>query len=83
MFKKGKSMPLRYQTRGIRLERLYADYRQAAALLLHDLVWSEDLEAIRLDLAELIRMQSDLGVYPASLTRIVQNLISFDNDLTV
>jgi hypothetical protein len=81
MSKKGLSM--RYQTRGLKLERLKADYKQAAGLLRHDLVWSEDFDSIRLDLAELIDVQTDLGVYPAALTEIVQTLISVENDLTI
>ena len=74
-------MPMRSQ--GISTERLQADYRQAAALLQDDLVWSGDFDNIRFDLMELIRLQADLKVYPAPLTLIVQKLISEENDLSI
>lgn len=74
---------MRYQTRGIKIERLRADYKQAAGLLKEDLVWSTDFEAIRRDLAELMQMQAEIGVYPAALTNIVQTLIADENDLSI
>jgi len=42
------------------IERLYADYRQAAALLKDDLVWSGDFDNIRNDLMELIQYHADI-----------------------
>jgi hypothetical protein len=66
-----------------RLERYYADYKQAAGLLRHDLVWSPDFDAIRIDLARLIEGNAALGIYPTALTDIVQKLIATDNDLTI
>lgn len=66
-----------------RLERYYSDYRQAAGLLRHDLVWSADFDAIRLDLADLIDFYAEATCYPNALTEIVQKLISTDNDLTI
>lgn len=66
-----------------KLNRDYADYRQAAGLLRHDLVWSADFDAIRIDLARLIENNAALGFYPNELTDIVQTLISTDNDLTI
>ena len=63
--------------------RLYADYRQAVGLLRHDLVWSDDFDAIRLDLANLIEATAESAIYPASLTEIVQKLIATENDLTI
>jgi hypothetical protein len=74
---------MRYRTRGLKVERLKADYKQAAGLLRHDLVWSDDFDSIRLALAELIDIQTELGVYPAALTDIVQTLIAEENDLTI
>ncbi len=52
------------------------DMSQAADLLKHDLVWSQDFEAIRVDLAEYLQAQSDLGIgnHPA-LLRIVARLL--------
>lgn len=66
-----------------RVERLYADYRQAAGLLRHDLVWSSDFEAIRLDLSTLILNASVSGSYSPELTSIVHNLIATENDLSI
>jgi hypothetical protein len=74
---------MRYRTRGLKVERLKADYKQAAGLLRHDLVWSDDFDSIRMYLAELIDLQADMGIYPAALTEIVQTLISVENDLTI
>lgn len=50
--------------------------RQAAELLRHDLVWSQDFEAIRLDLAEYIESKSTQGIgnHPA-LIRLVDKLL--------
>lgn len=64
--------------------RLRADYKQAAAFLREDLVWSTDFEAIRLDLMRLIESQVDTTIYaPVGLTDIVQKLIAEDNDLSI
>lgn len=63
--------------------RHIADYRQAAGLLRHDLVWSADLDSIRLPLADLIEFWADADYHPSALTDIVQQLISTDNDLTI
>lgn len=77
-------MSLRRRNRGlVKPERLFADYRQASALLKDDLVWSGDFDSIRMDLAELIDLQADLRIYPAALTDIVHKLIAEDNDLTI
>jgi hypothetical protein len=78
MLGKDLEMPLRSK-----LERYYADYRQASGLLRHDLVWSPDFDAIRLPLADLIDFYSDAGYHPSALTEIVQKLIATDNDLTI
>jgi len=65
------------------VERIYADYRQAASLLKDDLVWSGDFDNIRNDLMELIQYHADIKVYPAALTDIVQTLIADENDLSI
>jgi len=64
--------------------RIEADFKQAAGLLRHDLVWSKDFDAIRSDLADYLDRTSSLGVAnnPA-LVRVVRNLIATENDLTV
>lgn len=63
--------------------RLHADYKQAAGLLRHDLVWSADFDAIRLPLADLIHFYASANYYPSALTEIVQNLIATENDITI
>jgi len=60
------------------------DFSQAAGLLRHDLVWSEDLDAIRLDLATYLESRASLGVANhASLIAVVRKLIATDNDFTI
>jgi hypothetical protein len=63
--------------------RHYANYKQAVGLLRHDLVWSSDLEAIRLPLADLIEFHADAEYQPSALTDIVEKLIATENDLTI
>ena len=65
-------------------QKVTNDFKQAAGLLRHDLVWSADLEAIRLDLAEYLDVKSSLGFanHP-SLINIAKKLIATDNDLTI
>jgi hypothetical protein len=64
--------------------RLRADYKQAAAFLREDLVWSTDFESIRLDLMRLIEGYVDTTIYaPVGLTDIVQKLIADENDLSI
>ena len=60
------------------------DYKQAIGLLRHDLVWSNDLDSIRLDLADYLEARSGLVQFnhPA-LLNIVRKLIATDNDLTI
>jgi hypothetical protein len=60
------------------------DFKQASGLLRHDLVWSADLESIRLDLAEYLDVKAGLSLanHP-SLIKIAQKLIATDNDLTI
>lgn len=73
---KAVGMPMRQQ-------RLRADYRQAAALLRDDLVWSGDFDNIRFDLMELIENAANTYNFQPALTEIVQKLISDENDLSI
>ena len=68
-----------------RTERQTNDFKHAAALLKDDLIWSGDFESIRPELFELIDhySKSDPGYAPVQIRRIVQKLISFDNDLSI
>ena len=63
--------------------RLNADYRQAAALLKDNLVWSGDFENIRIELLELIERYIQVQLYPENITAIVQKLIAEENDLSI
>lgn len=65
-------------------DRIYADFKQAAALLRDkNLVWSADLESIREDLAEYIEIKATLGsANNPHLIAVVQRFISDENDLT-
>lgn len=66
-------------------ERLYLDFKQAAGLLDDDnLVWSQDLDNIRRDLARYISAKATLGAgNNPHLIAIVQRLIAEENDLTI
>lgn len=66
-------------------ERVYADFKQAAALLRDkNLVWSADLDSIREDLAEYIETKAGLGVgNNPHLIAVVQRLLADENDLSV
>lgn len=64
--------------------RLYADFKQAAALLHDDLIWSSDMEAIRLPLARYISNRAVDGLdNDVDLIEIVQCLIADENDITI
>jgi hypothetical protein len=64
--------------------RITNDFLQAAGLLEADLIWSDDFEAIRLDLATYLRAKSGLaGANHPSLISLVQHLLSEENDLSV
>jgi len=64
--------------------RIESDFQQAAGLLRHDLVWSEDFDAIRLDLADYLDRTSVLGVANnPSLIKVVQHLLATENDLSI
>lgn len=66
-------------------DRVYADFRQAAALLRDkNLVWSADLDCIREDLAAYIEMKSMLGSSNnPHLIAVVQRLLADENDLSI
>ena len=65
-------------------QKVTNDFKQAAGLLRHDLVWSADFEAIRLDLAEYLEVKSSLGsAKHLSLINIAKKLIATDNDFTI
>ena len=76
---------LRKELRRRTNERLYADFKQAAALLDDDnLVWDDNLDAIRRDLARYISDRASLGTANnAHLINLVQTLIADENDLTI
>jgi hypothetical protein len=60
------------------------DFLQAAGLLEADLIWSDDFEAIRLDLATFLRAKAGLAsANHPSLISLVQHLLSEENDLSV
>lgn len=64
--------------------RLTTDFLQAAGLLEADLIWSDDFEAIRLDLATYLRAKAALAsANHPSLISLVQHLLAEENDLTV
>jgi hypothetical protein len=64
--------------------RLTTDFLQAAGLLEADLIWSDDFEAIRLDLATYLRSKAALAsANHPSLISLVQHLLAEENDLTV
>jgi len=66
------------------MANITTDFLQAAGLLEADLIWSEDFEAIRLDLATYLRSKAALATanHP-SLISLVQHLLSEENDLSV
>lgn len=60
------------------------DFLQAAGLLESDLIWSNDFDAIRLPLAEYLRVKSGLGLANHhALRQLVQHLLSTENDLSI
>jgi hypothetical protein len=66
-------------------DRIYANFRQAAALLRdRNLVWSADLDCIREDLAEYLESKAGLGIgNNPHLIRVVDILLADENDLSV
>ena len=69
----------------IRNERIYTDFRQAAALLRDkNLVWSADLDCIREDLANYIESRALFGQSNGQhLINVVQRLLDDENDLSI
>lgn len=64
--------------------RQFNDFKQASALLMdNNLLWSNDFDSIRIDLARLIDLYAKMGHYPSALNEIVQKLISTENDLSI
>jgi len=64
--------------------RITNDFLQAAGLLEADLIWSQDMEAIRRDLATYLRAKAGLSsANHPSLISLVQHLLAEENDLTV
>lgn len=73
---KTRQMPMR--------QRVKADFLQAHGLLTDkNLIWSQDFEGIRSDLARLIKQHADADSYPEALNDVVQTLIAEENDLTI
>lgn len=66
-------------------ERLYADFKQAAALLDDDeLIWDDNLDAIRRDLARYLSAKAALGAgNNPHLINLVQIIIADENDITI
>jgi hypothetical protein len=66
-------------------ERVYADFMQAAALLLDkNLVWSADLDSIRDDLARYLEHRAGFGLSNSThLIAVVQRLLADENDLSI
>ena len=66
-------------------QQLYADFKQAAGLLDDDnLVWSSDLDSIRLDLARYLSAKASLGAANnPHLIQLVQTLLAEENDITI
>ena len=83
-----RQMSMRQRGRGMSLKQehqtITTDFLQAAGLLRHDLVWSEDFDAIRLDLADYLENHSRLGAanHPA-LISMVKKLIATENDMSI
>ena len=83
-----RQMPLRRKGRRMSLrkehQRIQDDFRQAAGLLRHDLVWDADFEAIRSDLADYLDSRSNEGVANhATLVTLVRKLIATENDMSI
>ena len=74
---------MRKQLRKTPTRRLRVDYRQAAGLLRSDLVWSHDLDQIRIFLADHIEHCERSGNYDSALTLLVQALIAEENDISI
>jgi hypothetical protein len=69
----------------MKTDRVFADFKQAAALLRDkNLVWSADLDCIREDLAEYLETKATLGSSNnPHLIAVVQRLLADENDLSI
>ena len=80
-------MPMRSKERLMTKQnhRNYANYRQAAGLLLDsNLEWSADLESIRINLGIFLTKIADRGDFSdIHLGGIVQQLIAEENDMSI
>ena len=86
--KTSRQMLMRHERRMMSLrkehQRIQDDFRQAAGLLRHDLVWDADFEAIRSDLADYLDSRSNEGVANhATLVTLVRKLIATENDMSI
>jgi hypothetical protein len=65
--------------------RKYADYRQAASLLLDkNLEWSADIESIRVDLGKHIAWLAESSDFAnIHISGIVRSLIAEENDMSI
>ena len=63
---------------------VYLDFKQAVGLLRADLVWSPDMESIRLPLAAYLDNKANLGEgNNPELIKVVKALIAIENDITI
>ena len=84
LVREGLLPDMRQETKRVPMRsRSLTDYRQAAALLKEDLVWSGDFDNIRYDLMLLITQHANDEIFPENLTKIVQTLIAEENDLSI
>ena len=64
--------------------RIEDNFKQAAGLLRYDLVWSNDFDSIRLDLADFIEAQAPNGAANSqALLKVVDGLLATENDMSV
>lgn len=61
----------------------FLDYKQAVGLLRADLVWSADLDAIRLPLADYLDRAAEAKDFDPIIHRLVLALIADENDITI
>lgn len=62
---------------------IYLDYKQAVGLLRADLVWSADIDAIRLPLADYLERAANEVDFDPLIHKLVLALIADENDITV
>jgi len=65
-------------------QKVTNDFKQAAGLLRHDLVWSDDFDSIRFALADFIEAQASSGAANSkALLKVVDGLLATENDLSI